>query len=108
MFDHSHHHHHSDFHRPELRQKERKILYILILINLLGMLVEIIGGLLTNSLALLSDAGHMFTHILSLMVSYVAIVLAMRAKTTTMSFGYFRMEILAAFFNGVRFLALSS
>jgi len=96
----------SEFHKPSFRIKERKLLIILILINLLGMVAEIIGGVLTNSLALLSDAGHMFTHLFSLIVAYLAIIIAMRTKTSEMSFGYFRMEILAAFFNGITILGI--
>jgi cobalt-zinc-cadmium efflux system protein len=96
----------SEFHHPEDKNKERKVLHILILINLLGMIVEIVGGIWTNSLALLSDAGHMFTHLFSLIVAYLAIVIGMRRKTLTMTFGYFRMEILAAFFNSITIFAI--
>ena len=65
------------------------------------MLVEVAGGLWTNSLALLSDAGHMFTHILALGMSYLAIVISTRPATPEKTFGYFRAEVLAALVNGL-------
>ena len=65
------------------------------------MVIEVVGGLLTNSLALLSDAGHMFTHIFALGMSYFAIRIAGRPATSEKTFGYFRAEVLAAFVNGL-------
>lgn len=66
----------------------------------LAMVLEFFGGLWTNSLALLSDAAHMFSHLFSLGVSYAAIVLAMREPDEVRSYGFYRAEILAALFNG--------
>src|SRR5580765_1369765 len=88
-----------DFDQPAAHRPEKQLFQWLILLNLLGMLAEIIGGLLTNSLALLSDAGHMFTDFFSFIVAYVAIAISSRSKNVSMTYGYFRMEILAAFFN---------
>jgi len=65
------------------------------------MLLEVVGGLLSNSLALLSDAGHMFTHIFALGMSYFAIVISARPASRERSFGHFRAEVLAAFINGI-------
>jgi len=76
-------------------------------INAVVMLLEIIGGLLTNSLALLSDAGHMFTHVFALGVSYFAIVISERPATSEKTFGYFRAEVLAAFVNGLLLLGIT-
>lgn len=64
------------------------------------MIVEVIGGLITNSLALLSDAGHMLSHLLALVISFLAIIFASKAPTLKNSYGYYRLEILAALFNG--------
>jgi len=64
-------------------------------------LVELIGGWLTNSLALLSDAGHMFADVAALAISLFALRLAQRPPTQTKTFGYHRIEILAAFVNGL-------
>jgi len=71
------------------------------------MIAEIIGGLLANSLALLSDAGHMLTDILALGSSIVAMRFAQRPPTASKTFGFYRLEILAAFFNGMLLLFIS-
>ncbi|MDD5060280.1 MAG: cation diffusion facilitator family transporter [Candidatus Omnitrophica bacterium] len=65
------------------------------------MVVETVGGLLTNSLALISDAGHMFTHFFALLISFGAILCADKISCTRRSFGFYRIEILAALFNSV-------
>ncbi len=64
------------------------------------MLLEIAGGLLTNSLALLSDAGHMLTHLLALGISFLAMTFSNKPATLEKSFGFHRLEILAALLNG--------
>jgi len=64
------------------------------------MVVEVIGGLFTNSLALLSDAGHMLSHLLALVISFLAIIFSSKAPTVKNSYGFYRLEILAALFNG--------
>jgi len=63
--------------------------------------VEIAGGWMANSLALLSDAGHMFTDVAALGLSLFAMRLAQLPPTASKSFGYHRVEILAAFVNGL-------
>lgn len=62
---------------------------------------EVIGGLATGSLALLADAGHMLSDVLSLLLALGAIWLARRPATPARSFGYRRAEIIAAFLNGL-------
>jgi cobalt-zinc-cadmium efflux system protein len=83
--------------------------YMLIVLSITAgvMIAEIIGGLLANSLALLSDAGHMLTDILALGLSIVAMRFAQRPPTASKTFGFYRLEILAAFFNGVLLLFIS-
>jgi cobalt-zinc-cadmium efflux system protein len=71
------------------------------------MVVEIIGGILANSLALLSDAGHMLTDILALGLTIFAMRFAQRPPTASKTFGFYRVEILAAFFNGMLLLFIS-
>jgi cobalt-zinc-cadmium efflux system protein len=71
------------------------------------MVAEIVGGLLANSLALLSDAGHMLTDILALGMSLAAMRFAQRPPTSSKTFGLYRLEILAAFFNGMLLLFIS-
>lgn len=64
-------------------------------------LVEFIGGLLTNSLALLSDAGHMLSDVSAMGLSLFAAYIARLPVTSQKTFGYYRAEILAAFLNGL-------
>ncbi len=63
--------------------------------------IEVAGGILANSLALLSDAGHMLTDILALALAGAAIRFATRPADRKRSFGYYRLEILSAMANGV-------
>ncbi len=65
------------------------------------MVVEILGGLITGSLALLSDAAHMFTDVAALAISLAAIQIGNRLADKKRTFGYYRFEILAAAFNAI-------
>jgi cobalt-zinc-cadmium efflux system protein len=71
------------------------------------MVAEVVGGLVTGSLALLADAGHMLSDAFSLGVALFAVWLAEKPATPNRSFGYKRAEILAALFNGVTLVAIS-
>lgn len=71
------------------------------------MLAEAIGGWLTNSLALLADAAHMFTDVAALTLTLSAIWFGARAATSKKTYGYYRLEILAAFINGIALVLLS-
>jgi len=71
------------------------------------MLAEAIGGVLTNSLALLSDAGHMLTDVAALGLALLALWFGGRPATESKTYGYYRMEILAALANGAALLAIS-
>lgn len=92
---------------PKKEQTKKRLLFSLV-ITLIVMVLEGVGGILTNSLALLSDAGHMFTHVMALGISYIAIFLGQRPSDKQKTFGYMRFEILAALFNGVFVLLVSS
>jgi cobalt-zinc-cadmium efflux system protein len=70
-------------------------------ITVLFFFVELVSGFVTNSLALLSDAGHMLSDIVTLLISLYAAYLSRKAPTTTKSYGYHRTEVLAALFNGL-------
>jgi len=85
---------------------QRNLLIVLSILALV-MVAEIIGGILANSLALLSDAGHMLTDILALGLTIFAIRFAQRPPTASKTFGFYRVEILAAFFNGMLLLFIS-
>lgn len=65
------------------------------------MIIELIGGILTGSLALGSDASHMFTHLFALIISYAAIVIACKQPCHHRTFGFYRAEIIAALFNSI-------
>lgn len=71
------------------------------------MVVEFTGGLIANSLALMADAGHMLGDVGALGLSVFALTLARRPPTPDKSFGYLRMEILAALANGVTLVVIS-
>ncbi|HET9480346.1 MAG TPA: cation diffusion facilitator family transporter [Candidatus Polarisedimenticolia bacterium] len=71
------------------------------------MLVEIAGGLRANSLALLSDAGHMLTDLLALAMALFAVVVACRPATARKTYGYHRVEILSALTNGILLAVIS-
>ncbi|MFA5007993.1 MAG: cation diffusion facilitator family transporter [Candidatus Omnitrophota bacterium] len=106
------------FHRPkqtvsladelfEYKFVEKRKLKIAIAITGITMLIEIAGGILTNSLALISDAGHMFTHLFALSISTAAIVCASRPVCHHRTFGFYRIEILAAFLNSLFIFAIT-
>lgn len=70
-------------------------------------IVEVIGGIITNSLALLSDAGHMLTHLFALLISLFAIMFASKPPTQRKTYGFYRLEILAALLNGIILLLIT-
>ncbi len=71
------------------------------------MFAEAIGGWLTNSLALIADAGHMLTDVAALTLTLCAIWFGSRTATSRKTYGYYRLEILAAFVNGIALVLLS-
>jgi cobalt-zinc-cadmium efflux system protein len=85
----------------------RKGLLIALFITFVMMIAEIIGGILSNSLALLSDAGHMFTDTLALALSFFAMKFADMPATDKRTFGFYRLEILAALLNGITLVLIS-
>ncbi len=71
------------------------------------MIAEAVGGWITNSLALIADAGHMLTDVAALGLTLAAVWFAARPATAKKTFGYYRFEILAAFVNGIALVLLS-
>lgn len=98
----SHKHDHS-FHQP-LRGRN---LLISILLNVGITLAQVIGGIASGSLALLSDALHNFTDVISLVISYIANRLARTKASTNKTFGYKRAEIIAAFVNAATLIVIA-
>ncbi|WP_102347665.1 cation diffusion facilitator family transporter [Bacillus sp. Marseille-P3661] len=97
---HDHDHHHGHHHGPT-REGNKKGLTMALLITSCIMLLEFFGGLITNSLALLSDSGHMLSDASSLALSLVAMWFATKPASPNKTYGFYRFEILAALFNGV-------
>lgn len=98
---HSHGHDHDHEHSHDYRNVDKRVLGISLLITFSVMILEVVYGLLAGSLALISDAVHMFTHSFALAISYAAIVMASKKAPADKTFGYHRMEVLAAFVNAV-------
>ena len=91
--------HHSE--ASHLVEKGSQRLKIVLVIIVVIMVAEVIGGILSNSLALLGDAGHMLVDALALGMSLFAIRIARRPATATKTYGYYRVEIMAALANGI-------
>lgn len=85
----------------------RKRLLLTLILAAGYMVAEVVGGLISNSLALLADAGHMFSDVASLALSVFAIWIADRPAGSQRTFGYYRAEILAALVNGATLVAVS-
>jgi cobalt-zinc-cadmium efflux system protein len=88
-------------HLFQFRSVEKKKLILSLTITLSVMIIEIIGGFITNSIALISDAGHMFTHAFAISISLLAIFIARKPPCHHKTFGLYRAEVLAAFINGL-------
>ena len=89
------------------RSRHERPLWIALTLTTTFMLAEVAGGILTGSLALISDAAHMFTDTAALAISLAAIQIAKRAGYARRTFGYHRFEILAAAFNALLLFAVA-
>lgn len=92
--------HENHGHEMNLRAVSRRRLWWAMAIILLFLIVEVIGGLITGSLALLADAGHMLTDLLALAMAIFVGYLAERPATPERTFGFLRAEVIGAFING--------
>ncbi len=81
--------------------QNEKPLWIALCLTATFLIAEVVGGILANSLALISDAAHMFTDAAALAISLVAIRIGKRPADSRRTFGYYRFEILAAAFNAI-------
>lgn len=107
-----HAHHHADHkhaHRPhhDFRNQNRTKLWIVLLLTLSFMGAEVVAGLVTGSLALLADAGHMFSDAAGLGLALIAVWFSGRPPSLSRSYGYYRTEILASMANASMLLVLS-
>ncbi|ADU15462.1 cation diffusion facilitator family transporter [Asticcacaulis excentricus] len=89
------------------RQANEKRLLIAIGLTGTFMIAEIIGGFVFNSLALLSDAAHMMTDVMALIIAFIAIQIGKKAADSKRTFGYRRFEVLAAVFNAIVLFAVA-
>lgn len=96
--DHNHDHTHG---------ANKKVLFISFLIITSYMIIEAIGGFLTNSLALLADAGHMLSDSISLAIALIAFKLAEKVANYSKTYGYKRFEIIAAVINGATLIGVA-
>ncbi|MBK1439832.1 cation transporter [Parapedobacter sp. ISTM3] len=87
--------------------KHKKNLLVVLTLSGTYMVAEIIGGIITQSLALLADAAHMLTDVVGLLLAYIAIRIGERKANQQKTFGYYRTEILAAVLNAVVLLGIS-
>ena len=94
-------------HLGDVRARNSRLLGIVLALTATITVVEVVGGILTGSLALLADAAHMLSDNVALSLALVAVWLAGRPSTPERSFGYQRAEILAALANGVVLIALA-
>ena len=97
--NHSHNHDHSDL-------KGKKLLFTIIL-NIIITISQVIGGLISGSLSLLSDALHNFSDVVSLVISYIADVFTKKDASFKRTFGYKRAEIIAAFVNSASLIIVA-
>ena len=89
------------------RGATQRALRLVLAITVSFLVGEVVGGVLTNSLALLADAGHMLSHVAALGLGMFAIWMAMRPATATRTYGFHRVEILAALANGAMLVAVA-
>ncbi|WP_129409758.1 cation diffusion facilitator family transporter [Marinitoga lauensis] len=99
---HTHHHHHHN--HGEIKGKN---LIITMLLNFSITTAEIIGGIFSGSLSLISDALHNLSDGISVIITYIALKLAQKKNTEKMTFGYKRAEIFAALFNSSVLIVVS-
>ncbi len=100
----AHSHHHHDHHRHDLKGRN---LLISIILNIVITLSQAVGGIISGSLALLSDALHNLSDVISLVISYAASTLARKQASTNKTFGYKRAEIIAAFVNSATLIIVA-
>ncbi|WP_456269173.1 cation diffusion facilitator family transporter [Kushneria sp. AK178] len=104
--DHHHDpHHHGHGHHHHGTDNERRLLWAMVLTGGF-MALEVVGGVVTGSLALLADAGHMLTDSASLALAWVAARLTQRPPNARKTYGYHRVQVLAAFVNGLALLLI--
>ncbi len=90
-----------------MQAKFKKKLKLILTLLILFFMIELTAGFLTNSLALISDAGHMLTDIFAITVSLLGFKIAENKATKNKTYGFYRAEIIAAFLNGIMLILIS-
>lgn len=98
---------HSHHHVPSASQRNKHRLQAVLGLTSLFLVAEVVGGFLSGSLALLADAGHMLTDVAGLALALLALSFAERPATPERTYGYYRVEILAALLNAVFLIGVS-
>ena len=91
-------HHRNHF---KIQKKSKKTLYVTLFLTLFFALMELFGGLFSNSLSLVGDSFHMFSDVLALGASMVAIYFEAKKPTEKFTYGFLRLEVVVAFLNGI-------
>ncbi|MEZ4752168.1 MAG: cation diffusion facilitator family transporter [Bdellovibrionota bacterium] len=104
---HAHEHEHEHEHEHGQGRGSRKQLWWVLLLSFSYMVAEIVAGLAANSLALLADAGHMATDVAAIALGIFAMWMAHKPATAEKTYGYYRVEILAALVNAVALVVIS-
>src|SRR5690242_20459173 len=98
---HAHNHSHNHSHSVEINKKNKNVFLIGIVLNMAFVIAEAIAGLLYNSMALLTDAGHNLSDVASLVISLVAFWAANKKSSEVFTYGYKKTTVLAALVNAV-------
>ncbi|WP_394001908.1 cation diffusion facilitator family transporter [Luteimonas sp. WGS1318] len=109
MPDHHHHEHdhaHGHSHAPPVSSTNERVVLTGFVLTAGFMLVEVVGGVLSGSLALIADAGHMLTDAAALLLAWVGFRIGRRASDARRTFGYMRFEVLAGLVNALTLFAL--
>ena len=91
----------------KIQEYSKKVLYTTLILTISFALLEYIGGLLSNSLALLGDSFHMFSDVIALGFSLIALLFSSKKPNKKYTFGFVRLEVLAAFINGLMLVGIS-
>lgn len=109
--DHGHDHDHAGHdhsHAPKVTADNERVVLIGFLLTGGFMLAEVVAGLLSGSLALIADAGHMLTDAVALLLAWAAFRIGRRASDSQRTFGYMRLEVIAGFVNALVLFALTA
>jgi cobalt-zinc-cadmium efflux system protein len=99
------HHHNSNRNHHHHVSEGRNLLFA-VMLNFTITIAEFVGGIFSNSLALISDAVHNLSDAVALLITYITVKVSKRASNQTHTFGYKRIQIIAALFNAVTLIAI--